>query len=81
MRQWVLELPGQTGLPPGDAALGARGLTSLFLIRPERVSATKGNTPAGAGVRFDPLKDLDPGKTAEVGITKGIDTLRNCVIK
>jgi hypothetical protein len=33
-------------------------------------------------VRFDPLKDLDRGKTAEVGIIKGIvDTLRNCVIR
>jgi hypothetical protein len=31
-------------------------------------------------VRFDPLKDLDPGKTAEVGITKGIDTRRNRAI-
>jgi hypothetical protein len=31
-------------------------------------------------VRFDPPKDLDPGKTAEVGIMKGIDTLRNRVI-
>ena len=32
-------------------------------------------------MRFDPPKDLDPGKTAEVGIIKGIDTLRNCVVK
>jgi hypothetical protein len=31
-------------------------------------------------MRFDSLKDLDPGKTAEVGIIRGIDTRRNRAI-
>ena len=36
-------------------------------------------TLAEAGVRFDPPKDLDPGKIGEGGIT-GMDPLRNCLM-
>jgi hypothetical protein len=36
-------------------------------------------TLAETGVRFDPPKDLEPGKSDECGIT-GMDTLRNRAI-
>jgi hypothetical protein len=65
-----------------DAALGMRGFDFIVFDQARTSeSLRRRGTPAGAGVRFDPLKDLDPGKTAEVGIIRGIDSLRNCVIK